>query len=86
MENKLYEQLPYKDMYKLYAEDLEDFPTGYPLSYSEIAHKTSLDAAIQKAQLMKPDRYKTEQHLFAGKSFTLVTREGKIVLPKSLTK
>lgn len=73
-------------MCKLYVEDQEDFPIGCSLSYSEIAHKTSLDAAIWKARLTKPDRYKTEQHLFAGKSFTLVTREGKIVLPKSLTK
>jgi hypothetical protein len=78
--------LSYEDLCELYAEDQNDFPTGYPLSYSEIAHETSLDAAIQKARRTKPDRYKTEQRLFAGKSFTLVTREGKIVLPKSLTK
>jgi RNase H-like domain found in reverse transcriptase len=85
-ENEPYEHLSYKDMCKLYVEDQEDFHTGYPLSYSETAHETSLDAAIQKARLTKPDRYKTEQRLLAGKSFTLVTREGKIVLPKSLTK
>jgi hypothetical protein len=69
-ENEPYEQSSYEDICKLYAEDQEDFPTGYPLSYSEIAHETSLDAAIQKARLTKPDRYKTEQHMFAGKSFT----------------
>jgi Integrase zinc binding domain len=75
-------------MCELYAEDQEDFPIGYPLSYLEIAHETSLDAAIQKAQMTKPDRYKAKQCLFADKSFTLlvVTREGKIVLSKCLTK
>jgi hypothetical protein len=66
-ENKPYEQLSYEDICELYAEDLNDFPTGYPLSYSEIAHETSLDAAIQKAVRTKPDRYKNELRMFAGK-------------------
>jgi hypothetical protein len=50
-DNEPNEQLSYKDMCKLYMEDQEDFPIGYPLSYSEIAHETSLDVAIQKARL-----------------------------------
>jgi Integrase zinc binding domain len=68
------------------VEDQEDFPTGYPLSYSEISHELLLGAAIQKAGMTNPDRYKTDQRLFAGKSFTLVSREGIIVLPKPMTK
>jgi hypothetical protein len=39
-EDKPYKQLSSKDGYKLYAEDPEDFPTGYPLSYAEIAYET----------------------------------------------
>jgi hypothetical protein len=56
-DNELFEQLSYKDMCKLLAEDEEDFPTAYPLSYSEIAHETSSEAAIQKARMTKPDRH-----------------------------
>jgi RNase H-like domain found in reverse transcriptase len=59
-ENEPYEQLSYKDMCKLFADDQEDFPTGYPLSYSEITHETSLDAFTQKVRMTKPDRYKTK--------------------------
>jgi hypothetical protein len=75
--NKPYKQLSYKNMCELYAEDPVDFPTGCPLSYAEIAHETSLDAATQKTRATKRDRYRTEQRLFTSKSLTLAIREGK---------
>ena len=84
--NEPYKQMSFQDMCELYAADEEDFPAEYPLSYAEIAHEQDKDRDIQKVRTQKPERYVTEQRMFAGKSFQLVTREGKIVLPKSLTK
>ena len=73
-------------MCELYAADEEDFPAEYPLSYADIAYEQGKGPDIQKVRIQKPERYVTKQRMFAGKSFQLVTREGKIVLPKSLTK
>ena len=84
--NAPYEQMSFQDMCELYAADEEDFPAEYPLSYAEIAYEQGKDAAIQKIRVQNPERYVTEQRMFAGKAFQLVTREDKIVLPKSLTK
>ena len=78
--------MSFQDMCELYAADEEDFPAEYPLSYAEITYEQGKDSDIQKVRIQKPERYVTEQRMFAGKAFQLVTREDKTVLPKSLTK
>jgi hemin uptake protein HemP len=57
------------------VEEQTDFSMGNLYGLANIKHETQLES---------PQHYILEQQMFAGKSFTIVTREGKIVLPKSL--
>ena len=69
-----------------YAAGDEDFPTDFPLSYPEIQRKQESDAAIKKLLRDHADSYKKETFRRGTKVYTLVTKDGKIVLPKALQK
>ena len=84
--NEPYEQMFIEEIAELYADDKEDFPAIYPLSYAEIAHEQGKDATIKRLMKKSPNRYDTQERKFSGQTYTLVTRENKIVLPTSLQK
>jgi hypothetical protein len=67
------------------AEEGEDFPKEFPLSYAEIAHRQATDPEVQKL-LWEKEEYKEIVFPFGDVSYTLVTKEGKIVLSKALQK
>jgi transposase InsO family protein len=75
-----------EEIAELYADDEEDFPAIYPLSYAEIAHEQGRDATIKRLMKKSPNRYVTQERKFSGQTYTLVTRENKIVLPTSMQK
>ncbi len=84
--NEPYEQISIEEIAEFDANDEEDFPAIYPLSYAEIAHEQGKDATIKRLMKKSPNRYVTQERKFSGQTYTLVTRENKIVLPTSLQK
>ena len=66
--------------------DAGDFPSAFPLSYGQIAHEQRGDKKLQERIKADADHKvyirKTFQH--SDKSYELVTRDDKIVIPKSL--
>jgi RNase H-like domain found in reverse transcriptase len=63
-----------------------DFPTEYPLSFGQIQHEQAGDKEIQKLLKSKPDSYEKKEFKHSNKTYSLVTKEDKIVLPKKLQK
>ena len=80
------EQMEPDEMASLFAADADDYPTKFPLSYEEIEQRQRDDAEIQKLRREKPDSYKRTKFDFGDTSYTLVTKDGKIVVPKLLQK
>ena len=61
-----------------------DFPKEYPLSFAQIQHEQEKDKEIKKLLKDKPDVYKKKEFKHSNKSYDLVAKEDKIVLPKKL--
>ena len=66
------------------AADEGDFPINFPLSYKEVAHEQSKDKETQKLLQNDPANYKIEEFPHSDTIYKLVTRDGKIYLPKAL--
>jgi hypothetical protein len=66
--------------------DAGDFPANFPLSYKQIAYAQGKDRKIQASLKTKASKekfvMKTFRHL--DKSYKLVTKDNKIVIPTSL--
>ena len=74
-----------EDMAQLFAADENDFPAHYPLSYAEIQQRQNDDADVQKL-LQEADGYEKTSFSFSSDDYELVTKDGRIVLPKALQK
>jgi len=66
------------------ANEEEDFPTGYPLSYKEIAFRQKKDRALQNKFRMQPELYIKKPCAFSDSTHELITKNDKIYVPKSL--
>jgi hypothetical protein len=62
-----------------------DFPSEFPLSYKQLEHEQKKDKKLQ-TRLHKPDQttYTKKTFRHSDKSYELVTRNDRIVIPKSL--
>ena len=80
------EALCLETMAELFAEDEENFPKEFPLSYRQLAYEQQRDNYIQQKLLETPQRYKKEDFKHGKQHFQLVTREGKIVVPAAMQK
>ena len=66
-------------------DETSDFPTDFPLSYAQIAHEQSKDVKLQDAFVKTGQtNYVKETFRHSDKSYELITRKKKIVLPKAL--
>ena len=81
-----HEQMQTEKIAQLFAADDEDLPKEFPLSYAEIQTRQDADASIKKLLRDKPNDYKKESFRRGDKTYELVTKENKIVLPKSMQK
>ena len=63
----------------------EEFPKEFPCSYAQIQYEQDKDASLLDA-FAKSELYKRETYLHSNKEYKLITRSGKIVLPKALQK
>ena len=61
-----------------------DFPTECPLSYKQIAYEQERDDDLQTRFTKEPEKYKKQTFRYSDKSYELITRDDKIVLPKKL--
>ena len=68
----------------LFAFDEEDFPSDYPLSYTQIMCEQSRCPELQAKLESRDDKYKKQTHAHADKSCDIITQEGKIVVPPAL--
>jgi len=66
------------------ANEEEDFPTGYPLSYKEIAFRQNKDRALQNKFRMQPELYIKKPYIFSDDTYELITKNDKIYVPKYL--
>jgi len=66
------------------ANEEEDFPTGYPLSYKELAFRQVKDRALQNKFRTQPELYIKKPYVFSDSTYELITKNDKIYVPKSL--
>jgi len=62
----------------------EEFPTGYPLSYKEIAFRQKKDRALQNKFRTDPALYVKKPYTFSDSTYELITENDKIYIPKAL--
>ena len=71
-----------------FAGDIDDgdFPTAYPLSYKRIAHEQTRDDKLQAAIKARATAkfYAKQKYKHSDRSYELITRDNKIVLPSNL--
>jgi Integrase zinc binding domain len=70
----------------LFAADEDDYPTKFSLSYQEIENRQKADEEIKKLLREKSEQYRQTRFDFGDTRYLLVTRDGKIVVPKALQK
>jgi len=66
------------------ANEEEEFPTGYPLSYKEIAFRQKKDRALQNKFRTEPELYINKPYMFSDSPYELITKNDKIYVPKVL--
>ena len=79
-------QMSDAEIAELYAADEEDFPKEFPLSYAEIQKRQDDDAEVKKLLKDQPEQYSKKAFHRGDKTYDLVVKEDKIVLPKALQK
>jgi hypothetical protein len=73
-------------MAELFAADEKDYPSKFPLSYQEIADRQNEDLEIRQLLRDKPELYKKENFVFGDTTYSLVTKDGRILIPRVLQK
>ena len=69
-----------------FAAGDEDLPPECPLTFPVILREQDADNALVELLTSKPDMYKRKAYRQGDKSFDLITKGDKIVLPKTLQK
>ena len=75
-----------EEVAKMFTADAQTFMKAFPLSYEDIAQRQTTDVFIRKALHEKLKGYEKTVYPSGEKKFTLVTKNGKIVLPTALQK
>mgnify|MGYP000449589789 CR=1 FL=1 len=60
------------------ANEEEEFPTGCPLSYKEIAFCQTKDRALQSKFQNQPELYVKKPYTFSDSTYELITKNDKI--------
>jgi len=66
------------------ANEEEEFPTGYPLCYKEIAFCQTKDRALQNKFRTQPELYIKKPYTFSDSTYELIAKNDKIYVPKYL--
>jgi len=66
------------------ANEEEEFPRGYPLSYKEIAFRQKKDRALQNKLRTQPELDIKKPYIFSDSTYELITKNDKIYAPKHL--
>ena len=61
-----------------------NFPKDFPLTYEEIAHEQQRDADLQELLRQANSGYSQHQFPNCRHGYELITKDNKIVLPKSM--
>ena len=71
-------------MAEAFAVDDDDIPDKFPLTYSQIYDKQQIDTTLQRLREKRPDRYVITNFRHGDKSYDIITRHNKIVVPEAL--
>ena len=71
-------------MSELFAEDEEPDIDNFPLTHDRVEREQQRDEWLQEQFSKKPDLYRKEDHTIGRTTCSLITRNGKIVIPKTL--
>jgi len=66
------------------ANEEEEFPTGYPLSYKEIAFRQTKDRALQNKFRTQPKLHVKKPYIFSDSAYKLIAKNDKIYVPRYL--
>jgi len=66
------------------ANEEEEFPTGYPLSYQETVFRQTKDRALQNKLRTQPELYVKKPYILSDSTYELITKNDKIYVPKCL--
>jgi transposase InsO family protein len=69
-----------------FAADDDDVPPEFPLTYKAIHEEQQADDVLKDYVDKHSDAYRTDAFKHGNKSYDLFTKDGKIVIPKSLQK
>ena len=61
----------------------EDFPTNFPLTYNELQQRQEQDDEVQRLY-NKYDTYTKTEYKYSDKTYELIVKDNKIVVPKAL--
>jgi len=70
-------------MAESFANDAEDFPAEYPLSYAQIEYEQNKDNLLLD-QYANNDKLERKVFTHSSKEYNLIVRHGKIVIPAML--
>jgi len=66
------------------ANEEEEFPMGYPLSYEEIAFRQTKERALQNKFRTQPELHIKKPYTFLDSTYKLIAKNDKIYVPKYL--
>jgi transposase InsO family protein len=66
-----------------FANDAEDFPADYPLSYAQLEYEQNKDNSLLD-QYANNDKLERKVFTHSSKEYNLIVRNGKIVIPATL--
>jgi len=66
------------------ANEEEEFPTGYSLSYKETAFRQKKDRALQNKLRTQPELHIKKPFTFSDSTYKLITKNNKIYVPRCL--
>ncbi len=81
-----YSQYSGERMAEIFAADDDDVPSSYPLSNHQIHLEQQRDDALKDYIDKHSAAYRTEKYIHGDKNYDLFTKDGKIVVPKTLQK
>ena len=62
----------------------QEFPENYPLTFSEIQHEQQRNPTLQEWIQVKNTKYKYTEYTHLDKTYKLITKDNKIILPPAL--
>jgi len=81
---KAEEEFSAKAFANVRANEEEEFPMGYPLSYKERAFRQKEDRVLQNKLMKQPELHIKKPCIFSDSTYELIAKNNKIYVPRYL--